>query len=346
VLYAIVQVLRSLTGYRTDEVAEPSELDIRRDGALLGLSPKPSPIVVRLEIEFDDTEKQAIPQIFEETRELHPQRPLPAIPNGRVTLEWRYPPGHDPQGNPYKPWRLSTIDPWQARDWFKGRRYAIRGWRSRKLRKSLLLDVGGIYLFPQDRNLHLRVLGNQAVRSRIPESEALREEPIETDEDDQPQRKGGDAAIWGVLDWLGSYSQNREEPLADEDNWEKRIKDQFSRICAPKEYLGFMYQRDDPFGAPYFKDGNSVYPLSVAASGEQVIIEYITRLTYPTPMNHSLILIDEPEVHLHPGWIRQLYRALPEIGKSNQYILTTHSQELRTMAAEDGCLVDLGSISS
>lgn len=103
-----------------------------------------------------------------------------------------------------------------------------------------------------------------------------------------------------------------------------------------------MYQPDDPVGAPYFKDGDSIYPLDMAASGEQIIIEYLTRLTYPSPMNRSLILIDEPEVHLHPGWIRQLYRALPQIGKDNQYILTTHSLELRAMAAEDGVLVDMG----
>ena len=41
-----------------------------------------------------------------------------------------------------------------------------------------------------------------------------------------------------------------------------------------------------------------------------------------------------------------VYRALPEIGRNNQYVLTTHSQELRAMAAEDGCLKDLGNIAS
>ncbi len=189
-------------------------------------------------------------------------------------------------------------------------------------------------------------MGDQVARSGTPQGEIPDEDHDGNKEDYPPQRKGGDAPVWGVLEWLGSYSQNRPEPLPDEDNWEKRIKDQFRRICAPKEYLGFMYEKDDPFGAPYFKDGTSVYPLNVAASGEQVIIEYITRLAYPTPMNHSLILIDEPEVHLHPAWIRQLYRALPEIGRNNQYVLTTHSQELRAMAAEDGCLKDLGNIAS
>jgi predicted ATP-dependent endonuclease of OLD family len=68
------------------------------------------------------------------------------------------------------------------------------------------------------------------------------------------------------------------------------------------------------------------------------------RLTFPNTLNHGLILIDEPEVHQHPGWVRQLYRALPKLGQDNQFILTTHSGELRSMAAEDGVLIDLGDL--
>jgi predicted ATP-dependent endonuclease of OLD family len=79
----------------------------------------------------------------------------------------------------------------------------------------------------------------------------------------------------------------------------------------------------------------------MASSGEQVIIEYLTRLTYPDPLNRSLILIDEPEVHLHPAWIRSLYLAFPKMGSDNQFLATTHSPELRALAAEDGALFQL-----
>ena len=118
--------------------------------------------------------------------------------------------------------------------------------------------------------------------------------------------------------------------------------DHFQRICGPKEYAGFLYQSGEAVGAPYLRDGDITYPLQQAASGEQVILEYLTRLTSPSPLNYSVILIDEPEIHLHPGWIRQLYRALPSIGVNNQFILSTHSLELRAMAAEDGALIDMG----
>lgn len=209
---------------------------------------------------------------------------------------------------------------------------AISAWRNRRLRERTLLDeIGGIYLFPQDRSLRTRVMGERVSQD---------EEPT-----DGAERKGRDiSSVWGVLEYLSNYSRRGAEAVKPEENWEKRIRDGFKQICAPKEYLGFMYRSDDPLGAPYFKDNGRTYPLQMAASGEQVIIEYLARLTYPSPMNHSIVLIDEPEIHLHPGWIRQLYLALPKIGVGNQYILTTHSTELYAAAARDQALIEMGQL--
>ena len=92
------------------------------------------------------------------------------------------------------------------------------------------------------------------------------------------------------------------------------------------------------------EEGDRQYPLSMAATGEQVILDYLTQFVHPRPVNNSLILIDEPELHLHPRWIRQLYRALPQMGRGNQFIMTTHSPELRQLAAEDNALIDLGTL--
>ncbi len=254
---------------------------------------------------------------------------------GEANVEWVYPSGRFPDGTKKPPNYLNSYSPSSAIDAFRGRGLAIRGWRERKLSDRRLLDrIGGIYLFPQDRNLRSRVTGaNGGGEGRLAEPD---------DGIDAEQRKREPMSIWGILQYLSQYARIRMKELPDEENWDKRIQSQFNSICAPKEYLGFMYEQDDPNGAPFFKDGDSYYPLQMAASGEQVIIEYITRLNYPSPLNRSLILIDEPEVHLHPGWIRQLYRALPRIGLNNQYIVTTHSLELRRMAAEDGNLIDMG----
>ncbi len=336
VLYSIIHALRGPLGYRPDDVPKPTDLDIHRAGGSGGLSPKPIKITTSLDLEFGQAELKAIETVFKDTSELHRER-LSQIPTGeaRVRLEWSYPPEKKSDGTQEPYWYVKT-KPWEALNWFHGRKFAIRGWRSRKLsNRNLLGEIGGIFLFPQDRSLRQRVVGTESAISQYPNIDEIAFEFQE--------KSGGEQhspSVSDILQYLGSYARN--QAVRAEDNWELRIQQQFERVCRPKKYLGYMYQPDDPVGAPYFQDGNSQYPLSTAASGEQVIIEYITRLTYPSPWNHSIILIDEPEVHLHPGWIRQLYQALPQIGEDNQYILATHSQELRSLAAQDNSLIDMG----
>jgi energy-coupling factor transporter ATP-binding protein EcfA2 len=355
VVFAIVQALRGEMGYRTEDVPEPKVSDIHQAGGAVVLTKKPlsgTPvqITVKVDVEFDDTELKSIPQIFKETEDLHNEPLPPPLQGGRVSIEWKYPPERSPDGTLKPSWRPSKVEPWLGFRWLHGRRHVIRGWLNHSLSSPrLLFEVGGICLFPQDRNLRSRVVGEIVMpvgrQSGVEVAAESEEQPVveERIPSERIISRSRDS-VWGILQYLGGYAALREKKTGDEGNWEKRIQEQFNRICAPRKYLGFRYQLDDPVGAPYFKDGDKVYSLDMAASGEQVIIEYITRLTYPSPTNHSLILIDEPEVHLHPGWIRQLYRALPLMGEANQYILTTHSTELRGMAAEDGVLIDMGEL--
>ena len=340
VVSGIVRALMGVMGYRTDDVPPPSKQDVHSSGEPGKLSPEPPCARVTLDVEFQEAEREAIRRVFEDTQaESIPS--LPDLPNGRIRATWKYPPDRNEDGTLKPFWFLSGTDPWRTVPWFRGRVEAIRGWRKRQLSSRKLLDnIGGIYLFPQDRNLQSRVVGDR---------EELTERPganTSADADDEQKHTAREKPVWGILQYLSSYvrADRDEGHLPAEENWEKRIMEAFKRICGPREYAGFLYQRDDPVGAPYFRHGNVVYPLQQAASGEQVILEYLVRLTYPSPMNHSVILIDEPEIHLHPKWIRQLYRALPQIGADNQFILTTHSLELREMAAEDGSLVDMGEL--
>jgi ABC-type branched-subunit amino acid transport system ATPase component len=333
VLYAIIQSLRGVMGYRTSDVPEPEELDIHRPISESGLSRVPPSITVTLDIEFAGEERAAIQKVLNEAAfdEPVPVR-LPELPGGKLRAVWKYPPERNADGSLKPNWFLNHTEPRNAIPWFKGRSTAISAWRDRKLGERDLLDkIGGICLFPQDRSLRSRVMGERLAEDE--ESTAGSE------------RKSRDRfSVWGVLEYLSNYSRSRPENATQEENWEQKIREGFNGICAPKEYLGFMYGSDDPLGAPYFKDNGSANPLHMAASGEQVIIEYLARLTYPSPMNHSIVLIDEPEIHLHPGWVRQLYRALPKIGVDNQYIITTHSTELYAAAAADQALIEMGSL--
>jgi hypothetical protein len=209
------------------------------------------------------------------------------------------------------------------------------------MKPELLSKIGGIWFFPQDRNLRERVLGagTGPASNVTPATEPAEEVEAEFDKPVPRERSVSD-----ILHFLSDYAKNRQTPLPDERNWEKRIQDLFHRVCGPKTYLGYLYREESPFGAPILQDASDIYPISHAASGEQVILEYVTRMTYPTPLDRSIILIDEPEIHLHPLWIRKLYISLPQIGNANQFLLTTHSAELRQRAVADDALIDLGDL--
>jgi hypothetical protein len=128
----------------------------------------------------------------------------------------------------------------------------------------------------------------------------------------------------------------------DRRNWEKQLQVRFKRICNPKEYLGYWLDHTRFGETPLLRDSDTEYPFRSAASGELVILHYLTKFTFPRPIDNSVILIDEPELHLHPRWLRQLYRAQPHMGDNNQFIMTTHSPDLRQLAAEDNAQIDLG----
>jgi len=202
---------------------------------------------------------------------------------------------------------------------------------------DLLDKIGILRMFAQNR-------GKRWVAAE--EREAF---PSEDDEgvdmvERAPRSIRPNATVSGILKVLADAAHGRRPTGApEEENIEQKVRSTFERICAPKRYVGYVYYGpNDVVGTPLLEEGDRQYPLSMAATGEQVILDYLTQFVYPRPVNNSLILIDEPELHLHPRWIRQLYRALPQMGRGNQFIMTTHSPELRQLAAEENALIDLG----
>jgi hypothetical protein len=340
-LFAITNALGGATGYRTADVPVPTADDIRLPNTIrAGWTHARPEARVDLVLQFDDTELNAIPKLL---RIIGKEQPA-TLPNGRLTVHWWYPPGFDSDGNP-RPWHYVDVEPSRSyvRSWLHARKWAIQAWTRKVpgMTYDLLRDIGGIWFFPQDRNLRERVSGEEIgpLSNGLAGTENADNEDFEQD---RPTRR--ERTVSEILHFLSDYAKNRASPLPDDRNWEKRIQEIFQRVCSPKRYLGYLYREENPQGAPILTDGDAAYPISHAASGEQVILEYATRMNYPTPLNRSIILIDEPEIHLHPSWIRQLYLALPQMGDGNQYLLTTHSAELRQRAAADNALIDLGDL--
>jgi len=92
---------------------------------------------------------------------------------------------------------------------------------------------------------------------------------------------------------------------------------------------------DDILSEPwfYFYDGKNQYEISEMSGGERAVFPILTDFVNLN-IHNSVILIDEIELHLHPPAQQILLRALPRLGKNNQFIITTHSDYIEQMVPE------------
>lgn len=100
----------------------------------------------------------------------------------------------------------------------------------------------------------------------------------------------------------------------------------FQQILLDKEL-----QDIDPVNPNEFQYQNregAVLPFSTLSSGEQEVIKILFDILQKD-IKHSVILMDEPELHLHPTLTFKLIETLKTIGNNtNQFIFFTHSADL------------------
>lgn len=79
--------------------------------------------------------------------------------------------------------------------------------------------------------------------------------------------------------------------------------------------------------APSRPDIPSMVPLDRLSSGQVALFAFAGPLVFrDTPAD--IVLIDEPEQHLHVQWQRQLLSALRELSPGTQFLVATHSEEI------------------
>jgi energy-coupling factor transporter ATP-binding protein EcfA2 len=90
-----------------------------------------------------------------------------------------------------------------------------------------------------------------------------------------------------------------------------------------------------------YKNGSK--PLATAGDGVRLLLRQSLELAAPAG---GVILLEEPEVHLHPGAIRQSARAmLAAVARGIQVIITTHSLELIDSLLSESKTEDLDKLS-
>lgn len=83
----------------------------------------------------------------------------------------------------------------------------------------------------------------------------------------------------------------------------------------------------------YLYDGKNQYEISEMSGGERAVFPMLVDFA-SWNIHNSVILIDEIELHLHPPMQQALLRALPKLGKNNQFIITTHSDYIEQLLPE------------
>ncbi len=112
----------------------------------------------------------------------------------------------------------------------------------------------------------------------------------------------------------------------------------YQTVFPERKFLGSVPRFDllEKSEAPDFflHDGKNEYELSEMSAGERAIFPILMDFARYN-INNSIIIIDEIELHLHAPLQQALIRALPKLGKNNQFILTSHSDAVTVMFDEN-----------
>jgi hypothetical protein len=87
----------------------------------------------------------------------------------------------------------------------------------------------------------------------------------------------------------------------------------------------------------YLSDGTRQYEVSEMSAGERAIFPILVDFAN-LRINNSIIIIDEIELHLHPPLQQAFFRALPNLGNNNQFIITTHSDYVPMITDESNII--------
>ncbi|WP_303678100.1 ATP-binding protein [Dehalococcoides mccartyi] len=74
-------------------------------------------------------------------------------------------------------------------------------------------------------------------------------------------------------------------------------------------------------------DGGTI-KADALSSGETQLLVLFTYLYFICPTNESVVMIDEPELSLHPKWQKEFITAITKANPDAQFILATHSPEI------------------
>ncbi len=124
-------------------------------------------------------------------------------------------------------------------------------------------------------------------------------------------------------------AKERQSTNADPKGRTKDAVDNFNAIFHDTDFVTKLVDID-PYdnNRPLFETINhEKVKIDALSDGEKQLYGRVISLLMLNP-HYSLILIDEPEVGLHPKWQYTIMDIYKNIGKNNQFIIATHSPHI------------------
>ncbi|MCK5523892.1 MAG: AAA family ATPase [Thiomargarita sp.] len=135
-------------------------------------------------------------------------------------------------------------------------------------------------------------------------------------------------AEYYIREYILAHERNSYE--GDPVKRTREAIDNFNQHFQEANLLTQLYDLDGKhFNRPVFKQKGSDMLISIdcLSDGERQLYGLIVALMILNPSN-SIILIDEPELALHPAWQQIIMSIYTKIGQNNQFIVATHSPQI------------------
>lgn len=146
------------------------------------------------------------------------------------------------------------------------------------------------------------------------------------------KRLSSNGILLDVEEWIKIFVVEQERRVFDADPKKRTafaIKE-FSKIFEGLTINSKLVDLDNAFNRnrPLFENAlGHVVGINQLSDGEKQLYGCIIRLIIENPED-AIILIDEPEIALHPAWQRKIMQIYSRIGKNNQFIVATHSPQI------------------
>jgi energy-coupling factor transporter ATP-binding protein EcfA2 len=305
----VLQAIASVLGTATGELNSPDELEWPGFDLPLANAAWARPIAIEVEVEFCQEEIEATREYFARTHMA--EDPDKSTPGDYLTVQLQY-----------KPEERRVEAPSAAAFFqFRGRRYARMIFSHSEEGRRLFDRVGGVFWYTEQRTTNsIAPFERNGQLVTLADIDLLRRR---------------------LSDWFHFHERVRRGEYKlrpGQRDFYQEIEQAYQTVFPGHRFEGPV-PRTDPdeiLAEPWFYlfDGEHQHELGEMSGGERATFPMIFDFAYWN-INHSVVLIDELELHLHPPLQQGLLKALRGLGKNNQFIITTHSEAVTSIVPEE-----------